>query len=135
MSAITLNPYLFFRGNCREAMEYYKKVFGGELTLQTVGESGFDDNMGMKDSDIMHARLDGDVNLMASDTTKASEKMAKVSLSLMGSDEERMRKIFEDLSEGGNVFQKLDKMPWGDIYGQLTDQFGIDWSVDITPAK
>jgi PhnB protein len=65
MGKIKLEPYIFFNGNCREAMEFYKGVFGGELTFSTFGEfqGEMPDKEVMKDN-IMHSMLDGDVRLM-----------------------------------------------------------------------
>jgi len=134
MASFRIDPYLFFKGDAKQAMEFYKEVFGGELTVQTMAEAGPEMQMpGAKPTDVMHARLKGPVNLMASDSGKASDKMAKVELAINGTsaDEATMREIFDKLAEGGEVKMKLDKMPWGDIYGQLTDKFGIDWMMDI----
>ncbi len=134
MSDVTLDPYLFFQGNCREAMEFYKSIFGGELTIQTYGDVNA--ASGEKDKDnIMHARLEGgDVKLMGSDTTQASDKMAKVSLSLGGSDEPKLRQIFEDLSVSADVRSPLKKEFWGDTFGSLTDRYGVDWMMNITES-
>lgn len=84
MSNINLDPYIFFSGNCREAMEFYKSIFGGELTVQTVDEGpDFPGKEEMK-GQIMHALLEGDVRLMGSDSTKASPAAKKIELSLSG---------------------------------------------------
>jgi PhnB protein len=136
MSKVTLEPYLFFKGNCREAMEYYKEVFGGKLDINEVDMKDFEGyDMPNKEwfkGKIMHCSLKGgDVNLMASDTPKASPKTAKVELSLGGTDEAHMRKIFENLAEGGKVTQPLKKQFWGDVFGQLTDKYGVDWMMNI----
>lgn len=136
MSDIKLDVYLYFRGNCREAMEFYKHVFGGELKLQTYGDvpdSGIPGGVTEANRDrIMHASLSGgDINLLASDTDKASDKAAKIDLTLVGKNEERMREIFSKLSEGGEVHQELAKMFWGDTFGSLTDKFNINWQVNI----
>jgi PhnB protein len=134
MASLSIVPYIFFKGNAKEAMEFYKNAFGGELTVQTMGEAPKEMQMpGANPSDVMHARLKGPVELMASDSVKASDKMAKVELAINGSsaDEAEMRKIFEKLSEGGEVKMALSNMPWGDIYGQITDKFGVDWMMDI----
>ena len=132
MAGISLEPYLFFKGNCREAMEFYKSVFGGELQMSTVGESPEVPGMPNLNKDwIMHASLKGDVNLMASDTQKASDKMAKVELSLGGTDEDKMRKIFDGLSTDGTVRMPLEKQFWGDVYGAVTDKFGVEWNMNI----
>lgn len=134
MANLSIVPYLFFKGDAKAAMEFYKNVFGGELSVQTMAEVGPDMQMpGAKPTDVMHARLSGPIDLMASDSNKASDKMAKVELAINGSsaDEATMRKIFDKLAEGGDVKMALAKMPWGDIYGQVTDKFNIDWMMDI----
>jgi PhnB protein len=134
MSDVKLDVYLYFKGNCREAMEFYKGIFGGELTIQTYGDVKAANEENGEDN-IMHARLEGgDIKLMASDTAKASAVAAKVSLSLGGSDEARLREIFGKLSEGGKVFMELKKEFWGDIFGSVTDKYGVDWMVNITAA-
>ena len=133
MSEVLLDPYLFFRGNCREAMEFYKGIFGGDLVIQTYADVKMGDE-NQKDW-IMHALLSGGlVRLMASDTEKASPKAAKISLSLGNADEATLRPVFEKLSEGGDVFSDLKKEFWGDIFGSLTDKYGIEWMVNI-PAN
>jgi len=141
MSNVELVPYIFFKGNCREAFEFYKSVFGGELFLQTNDETPKDvqEQVGVTDQNrnqIMHAKLDGGlVTLMGSDTSGASPEAKKITLSLGGSDEAELRKVFDSLSEGGKVSQPLTKMFWGDIFGQLTDKFGVDWMMNIQAAK
>ena len=135
MANLSIVPYLFFKGNCKEAMEFYKDVFGGKLHIQTMAEAGPDMQMpGVDPNSVMHARLkDGSFEIMASDSSKASDKMAKVELAINGpaAEEAKLRGIFEKLSDGADVKMKLEAMPWGDIYGQLTDKFGIDWMMDI----
>src|SRR5207253_106176 len=127
-----------FQGNCKQAMEFYKSVFGGELSMQTMGEVP-DDAMppdmkkeAVKDM-IMHAALTGGaVNLMGSDSQKASAKAAKIELSLSGSDETKLRGIFDKLSDGGKVNMPLQKQFWGDTFGMVADKFGVDWMVNIS---
>lgn len=132
MSTISLDPYLFFKGNCREAMEFYKGIFGGELSIMTMGESGMDEN---KDW-IMHAMLEGgDIKLMASDGANASPEAKKVTLSLGGTDETRLREIFEKLSDGVEVQYPLKKEFWGDLFGSLQDKYGVEWMVNISMPK
>lgn len=135
MSKVTLDIYPFFMGNCREAMEFYKSIFGGELTIQTYGEVPGDKPEEMKgmDDKVMHASLKGgDIEMMASDSTrKAPFGPSFISLSLSGTDEEKLRSLFDKLSEGGEVTSPLKKEFWGDIFGSLTDKFGIDWMVNI----
>lgn len=136
MSKINLDPYLFFRGNAREAMEFYKNLFGGELFVQTIGEGpDFPGKDKLNGDNVMHAMLDGDVRLMASDGPNASDNMAKVELSLSGDDETRLRKYWDALVEGGKIRMPLEKAPWGDTFGGLTDKYGVDWMVNISAPK
>ncbi len=140
MAKVQLDPYLFFSGNAKEAMEFYKGVFGGQLEMQSMDEVP-EDAMppGTKESMkgmIMHASLDtGDFKIFASDSPKASPKAAKIELSLGGEDETKLRGWFEALSEGGKVKMPLKKQFWGDIYGQLIDKYNIEWMVNIASAK
>jgi PhnB protein len=135
MSNVTFNPYFFFQGNAREAMEFYKSIFGGELSFQTYGDVGAatDDN---PPEYIMHAHLKAeDVVLMASDSSKASDKAAKVTMSLSGNEEEKLRGYFDRLSEGVTVESPLKKEFWGDTFGALRDKYGIEWMVSISPKQ
>ncbi|WP_461088177.1 VOC family protein [Spirosoma gilvum] len=142
-AATQLNPYLFFGGNCREAMEFYKSVFGGELTISTFGEGPADAHQDPKANSeetkekIMHARLNGDVVLLASDDPNSDEpkNISQISLSLEGSDEARLSGYFEKLSQNGQILAPLGKQFWGDIFGMLTDQFGINWMISITSVS
>ena len=135
MGNIVLNAYLFFAGDCREAMEFYKDVFGGTLKVQTYDEvPGQPEAMEGK---VIHASLmEGDVDLMASDSPITGNLgTGKISLSLSGTDENKLRNVFDRLSEGGRVNSPLKKEFWGDTFGMLKDKFGVDWMVNISAAK
>ncbi|XUK62455.1 3-dmu-9-3-mt domain-containing protein [Plantibacter sp. RU18] len=132
----TLNPYLGFRGNAREAMEFYQGVFGGELTISTFGD--FQASVEPDEVDlVMHAQLTGDAGVvfMGSDTPKHMDyaEGSNFSMSLSGSndDEAQLTGYFGELSAGGTVLQPLMVAPWGDSFGMLKDPFGITWLVNI----
>jgi PhnB protein len=130
-----LNPYLSFRSNTREAMEFYKTVFGGKLELHTFKE--FQASSDPSEDDlIMHAVLEADngITFMASDTPARMEHNPgnNVSLSLSGDNEQELSEYFAKLSEGGEVTMPLEKALWGDTFGMCTDKFGIYWMVNIT---
>ena len=130
----TLYPYLNFNGNAAEAMNHYKSVFGGELKMQTFGESNMAETPQEK-SLIVHATLKSDaVTIMASDThPKQPRKFGdNVSLSLQGEDSKRLTDAFNLLAAGGKVDMPLAKQFWGDTFGMVTDKFGIHWMVNIT---
>ena len=136
MGKISLDPYLFFQGNAREAMEFYKSTFGGKLTIQTIGEApDFPGKDSMDQDGVMHSMLDGDVRLMASDSPKASAESAKIELSLGGEDEATLHKYWDGLASGVKVNQPLEKAPWGDTFGMLRDKYGVDWMVNISAKK
>jgi len=125
-----LNPYLNFKDKTREAMEFYKSVFGGELTMSTFKEGGAAQD-GPEAELIMHAMLivGPEMSLMASDVPEHMEykPAAGISLSLSGenSDEEKLTGYWNKLSVGGTPTMPLAKAPWGDTFGMLTDKFGI----------
>jgi PhnB protein len=139
MSDVRLDVYLFFKGECREAMEFYKSVFGGELDAMSYADTPGDMPLpeGVESKDwLMHASLTGgEIKLMASDTGMASAASAKVDLSLGGADEARMREIFDKLSEGGTVTSPLKKEFWGDTFGAFTDKFGVNWMMNIGSSQ
>lgn len=132
--SVKLNPYLNFSTNTRAAMEFYKRVFGGELTLTTFKEGGMSSSPADADL-VMHSQLEsGPITLMASDTPPGMELKngTNISISLSGNDEKTLRGYWEKLSSGGTVAMPLEKAPWGDTFGMCTDQFGIQWLVNIS---
>jgi len=135
--ATVLNPYISFVGNAREAMEFYHGVFGGDLKVSTFGEFGSPDTATA--DQIMHAQLETDAGytLMASDTPPGMEHKpgTNITISLSGDDEDTLRGYWDKLSDGGQISMPLEKQMWGDIFGQLTDKFGVSWMVDIVQAN
>ena len=129
-----LNPYIGFADNAREAMEFYRGVFGGDLVVNTFGEAGAaapgEENM------VMHARLEtpAGYTLMASDTPAGMPRTegSSISVSLSGDDAADLRGCFTKLSEGGSVTVPLEKQMWGDEFGMCVDPFGIQWMVNIS---
>ncbi len=133
-----LNPYVSFAGNAREAMEFYRSVFGGELTLNTFGEYGSADTEFA--DQIMHSQLEtpSGFTLMASDTPPQMKDVTvgnNIVVSLSGDDADELRGYWEKLSSAGTVATPLEKQVWGDEYGSCTDQFGIEWMVNIGQPK
>ncbi len=131
----TLNPYLGFRDNAREAMTFYHTVFGGDLTLSTFGEFHASEDPAEADK-IMHGMLttpDGIV-LMGADTPNGMDLApgSSMSISLSGDDETVLRGYWAKLSgDGGTVTVPLEPAPWGDIFGMCTDRFGTAWLVNV----
>ncbi|QQM20886.1 VOC family protein [Rhodococcus sp. P-2] len=130
--ATRLNPYISFNGNAREALEFYKGIFGGTLALSTFGEFG---NPGEGGDKIMHGMLETDqgYTLMGADTPPGMPYNAgdNITVSLSGDDGDVLRGYWEQLSGTGTVSVPLEKQMWGDEFGSCTDKFGISWLVNI----
>lgn len=130
-----LNPYLNFRGQAREALEFYRAALGGDLTVSTFGDfqmPGVDE--AEKDS-VMHGQLTtpAGFTLMGSDVPAAMPgDVHNGTVSLSGNEIDELRGYWEKLAEGGQVSMPLEQAPWGDHFGQLTDKFGVQWMVNIT---
>lgn len=132
-----LNPYLSFRDNARQAMEFYTSVFGGELTMSTFGEYQMAEDPAEQDK-IMHAQLEAPngLFLMGADTPNSMEYTpgGNISVSLSGEDEAELTGYWEKLSDGGTVLEPLAQAPWGDSFGMCVDKFGVMWLVNIAGA-
>ena len=130
-----LNPYLGFRDNAKQAMEFYHSVFGGELTLSTFGELHGSEDPAEQDK-IMHGMLVSPTGLvlMGADTPNSMSYTPgdNISVSLSGEDEAELRGYWDALAEGANITAPINKAPWGDIFGMCTDKFGITWLVNIS---
>lgn len=135
--ASRLNPYLNFAGDARQAMEFYRSVFGGDLTVNRFGEYG--DADAPEADQIMHSQLETDngFTLMASDTPPGMthEPGNTITVCLSGDDTDLLHGYWDKLSDGATVHVALDKQMWGDEYGQLVDRFGVPWMVNITPPQ
>ena len=131
--ASKLNPYLSFKDTAREAMEFYKSVFGGELFVSTFGEMGDPDaaEAGL----VMHSSLQtpSGYTLFASDTPPSMPFTpgSQITVSLSGDDADELRGYWEKLSADGTVRMPLERQVWGDEFGMVTDRFGIEWMVNI----
>jgi PhnB protein len=131
--ASRLNPYLNFQDNAREAMEFYRDVFGGELQVMTFGDMGGEPAAG-----VMHAQLEtpAGFTLMASDAPPGESPApgGSIQISLSGDDTEELTGWFRRLAEDGVVVDDLKQQMWGDTFGMLVDRFGIGWLVNIAGA-
>lgn len=132
---MTVSTYLTFDGNCREAFEFYRDVFGGEFEmLSTFGESPED--MGvpeeLKDA-VMHVSLPiGKSVLMGSDNAPEGPPLAvgnNFSLSVDAESRDHADQLLARLSAGGTVTMPMDVTFWGAYFGMCSDRFGINWMV------
>ncbi|MER5217722.1 VOC family protein [Streptomyces sp. NPDC002838] len=132
--ASRLNPYLSFGGDARQAMEFYREVFGGTLSLNTYAEFGQADSP--EADKIMHGMLEtpSGFTLMGADTPPDMDHTPgnNFSISLSGDDDTELRDYWEKLSADGSVSVPLERQMWGDVFGMCTDRFGIPWMVNIS---
>jgi PhnB protein len=132
--ASRLNPYISFDGNARQALEFYKSVFGGELSVMTFGDMGSPDPAGA--DKVMHGMLEtsSGYTLMAADNPPGMEYKTgnDMSVSLSGDEADQLRGYWDKLSSGGSVSVPLEKQMWGDVFGMCEDQFGVTWLVNIS---
>ena len=129
-------PYLYFRGNCKDAFDFYHSVLGGKITSMTFGQSPMaaECDPGMLDQ-LMHVRIVvGDSILMGSDSPPqywtASGGFA---ISYSVDTPEEGKKIFDALSDGGQIVMPLEKTFWSEAFGMLEDKFGISWMINCGP--
>ena len=135
---MAFRPYLFFGGNCREALTAYQQVFGGELTLLTMkdvpGETPPPDQADM----IIHAALMiGEELLMASDDPMSNPfgPVQGMMVSYDAADPADAKRVYDALAEGGNATQPLMATFFSEAFGMCTDRFGTPWMIVAPEAK
>jgi PhnB protein len=142
----TVNIYLNFNGNCLEAFEFYKSVFGGEFPYigrykdmppQEGGKPLSEADM----DKIMHISLpiSKETMIMGSDIggewTSCHEPGNNFSISINTDSKEEADRLFTGLSTGGNITMPLQSTFWGDYFGMFTDKFAINWMVSFAEAS
>ena len=139
---MSLNTYLTFDGNCREAFEFYRSVFGGEFAvIQTFGDGPPD--MGVPDDEkdrIMHVSLPvGASVLMGSDSCAAFGPPpvagTNFTISILGESKAHCDEMCAKLSDGGNLMMPMNESFWGAYFGYWTDKFGINWMINYELPK
>lgn len=140
----TANTYLNFNGNCEEAFNFYKSVFGGEFSyIGRFSEMPDSEEYKVPEADknkIMHVGLPiGTTTLMGSDTggewAPSFVQGNNFSISITADSKQEADKLFHALVEGGKITMPLDKTFWGDYFGMLTDKFGINWMVSFNEQQ
>lgn len=129
---ISLNPYLSFQGNCREAMTFYKNALGGELELMPYDGAPMEYPPECKDY-VMHASLKfGNSVIMAADSMPGMPLIQgnNNSLSISSNDVPEGERIFNAISAGGMVTMPFADTFWGAKFGMCIDKFGMNWMVN-----
>ena len=134
-----LEPYLFFNGQCEEALDYYRRVFGGKIEglMRFEGSPMEADTPPDYKKKVMHARFKSPtVKFMASDGRPGSrQEGGNISLSIGSRSLSEAQRVWEKLAEGGKVETPFQDMFWGAKFGMLTDRFGIDWMINCELPK
>lgn len=135
---MTLSTYLYFDGQCADAFDFYKSIFGGKFAALMKFSDGppdftYDDDDKNK---IMHVTLPvGDAMLMGSDVAKgygdALTPSNTFAISYAATSKEDADRVFNALAEGGGVSMPMDKMFWGAYFGMCKDKFGVQWMVNF----
>lgn len=134
---IAVTPHLNFRGSAREALEFYRTVFGGELAIIRYAD------MGSSDPDTADLVVWGQVSapngfrIMAHDVYPHlpwDQGHDPFFVSVRGTDAAELERYWDKLSDGATVRQPLEASAWAPLYGQLTDRFGVTWVLDIAVA-
>ena len=127
----SINGYLTFNGNCRQAMQFYQRCIGGTLSFQTVADTPHcTDLPPVMQKAILHATLKKDgLILMASDLVGSNGRVSgnTVSLLLNCDSKTEMYRCYRRLSLNGNKTHPIKATWWGAMMGDLTDQFGFNW--------
>lgn len=133
---IKLNPYLNFNGKCEEAFNYYKKVFGGEFSYFSRMSDMENKDITEEDKNlIMHISLPiGRDVLMGSDVSTAMKPIFRQGnnnyISLSPTSKEEADRLFNELSDGGEIEMTMEEMFWGDYFGSFRDKLGIYWMIN-----
>jgi len=129
---LVVNPYILFKGNCRQAIEFYKIALGADvLFTQTVGESPMP-NMGPA-ANIMHCTIKvGEATIMMCDDLSLEGVVGggNIRLTIGLNDPDQARQLFENLADGGSVIVPLDKTYWAEAFGVVEDKFGVRWKIN-----
>jgi PhnB protein len=133
----TLQPYLFFDGHCEEAIEFYRRTLGAEVTMLLRFKDSPDPTMCAPGAEnkVMHASLRiGDSTLMASDgRCEGQLNFQGFSLSLTASTEVEAERLFASMAEGGQVQMPLTKTFYSPCFGMVADRFGLSWMIIVPP--
>lgn len=127
-----ITPFVFFQGNCKEAMTFYNGILGGTLTMKTYSEELGNKTPEGWSEKIAYAVLEvGTTRIKAWDSKIANAEARKVELEISGDDEPKLREIFDALCEGGKAKHPIERQESGRLVGRLFDKYGLDWIVAI----
>ena len=130
-----LNVYMIFNGDCREAVEFYGQVFGSEANIMSFGDAPPNPEFPLPEEAknlVMHAGLMiAGSNVMFSDNFPGTPfvKGNNIMLTVVSTEIDEVKSIFNKLKEGGNVEMELQETFWSYSYGKLAVNFGVEWQI------
>jgi len=138
MAVSKLNPYINFKAQAKEALEFYKSCLGGEVKMSTFKEGGMSHGPSSDDL-IMHGQLDvpNGILLMCSDVPDdmSFQPGGNIQISISGDNKEELQGYWDKLTQGGKITMPYTTAPWGDTFGMFKDKFGIDWMINCSGDK
>ena len=136
-----VQPYLFFEGRCEEAIAFYRRTLGADVTmLMRYKDSPEPPQPGMippgAENKVMHASLRmGDTTVLASDGRCGGHSSFQgFSLSLTAANDAEAKRLFAALADGGQVQMPLTKTFFASIFGMVADRFGVNWMIYTVPS-
>jgi PhnB protein len=129
---MSFHAYLFFSGDCRQAMTRYQEVFGGQLEMMRMGDAPDDGSMPGADPElVIHASLQLDDGLLmaSDDPTGSGAPRAGMMVSYTAADAETANRVFDALAEGGQVTQEMIETFFSPAFGMCVDRWGTPWMV------
>ncbi|GLP69187.1 VOC family protein [Streptomyces sp. TUS-ST3] len=136
--SVTTTTHLNFRGDAREALDFYRSVFGGRTVVVTYKDAGAVGNESEADW-VMWGEVvgDGGFHVMAYDVPSQlpwNQGENAFFVSVRGEDTEEISALWGRLAEGSTVVRPLESAPWAPLYGMLTDRFGVTWVLDVVAS-
>jgi PhnB protein len=135
MMMTEFHPYITFNGTCKDALEFYRSCFGGQIEFIQY----YPDRTGKPSpSRVMHSEFrSGEIHFMACDTLPGEKFLqgTNISLYVSFSDADKQNETFARLAEEGTVHMNLEKTYWGSRLGILTDRFGIHWMLVLNDPE
>lgn len=132
-----VEPYLFFEGRCEEALDFYRRALGAEVTTLLRFKESPDPTMcqPVLEDKVMHAVVRfGNTTIMASDGMSSGQLAFQgFSLSLSTADKAEAARLFAALADGGQVQMPLAETFWSPLFGMVADRFGVSWMIIVTP--
>lgn len=135
---MALHPYLFFDGNCREALTRYQEILGGDLVLLTRRDVPSDEPPDDDQADqIAHAALtfDGNLLMASDDPTDGAGPVRGMMVSYEVPDAAGVHRVFGALADGGTVTMPVEATFWSPAFGMCVDRFGVPWMVGAAEAS